>query len=289
MWYFKKTKTKIQTKTTLPKYFYGLSIFLILSLSPLNERVQADSFFKNCSSFFSKKTTKIIPNIFLLGSVGGGFYLTSKVTDVIPPQYSYLSSIVTFASGMAVVAIGAPIFRKIMPIVDQKAFKISLLPQNPIQTPSQSLSEIWGSLNAHFDVNSQIAINQLTKLQDFISATSTRILAHPLANRQEYATKQFIWLATIWHQLFYYISPNDTTSIYSLSTMLDSESGIDFSLLKQHCLKYLSYIHPDQIPYYTLLLSNWFDPLIEQQTNHLSDVSTNSTHVDFDNFYTPPF
>lgn len=279
----------IKTKTRLPKFFYGLCIILVLSLSSLNQTATADSFFKNCSSFFSKKTAKIIPNIFLLGSVGGGFYLTSKITDVIPEEYSYLSSIVTFASGMAVVAIGAPIFRKIMPIVDQKAFKISLLPPNPTETPSQSLSEIWGSLNAHFDVNSQIAINQLTKVQDLISATITRILVHPAANRQEYATKQFIWLSTIWHQLFYYISPNDTTSIYSLSTMLDCESGIDFSLLKQHCLKYLSYIHPDQTSYYNLLLSNWFDPLIEKQLSPISSSDSNSTNIDLNNFYTPPF
>ncbi len=238
---------------------------------------------ESCTKIFSNKlVAKSVPQIFLLGTVGGGFYLTSQITQVIPEEYSYLSNIVTFASGMAVVAIGAPIFRKFMPIIDKQAFKISLIPQaQPMEeVPSQSLGKVWEAMNAHFDVNSQMAINQVLKVQDLISSTVTRILSFKgdPYDRQKYALYQFVWLASIYHKFFYYISPNDQTTAYSVSMMASTILGINFSKLKEDCLHLLTKLYPDDTSYYTVLLSSWFDELIKDSLLQcIPDISDNAT------------
>ena len=266
------------------KVFKNFTVILLICVffnisSPLGYSL---SFKESCTKIFSNKiVAKAIPQVFLLGTVGGGFYITSQITQTIPDEYSYLSNIVTFASGMAVVAIGAPIFRKFMPIIDKQAFKISLMPQAqpPTEVPSQSLGQIWEAMNAHFDVNSQMAINQLTKVQDLVSSTVTRILAFSGSpeERQKYVLYQFIWLATIYHKFFYYISPNDQTTAYSVSMMAGSLPDIDYIKLKKDSELLLTKLYPEESSYYEALLSTWFDKILNPtQLTADSDSSPNN-------------
>ena len=257
------------------KIFKNITIFIfIYALSNISSSLGYSlSFKEGCTKIFSNKiVAKTVPQVFLLGTVGGGFYLTTQITGMIPEEYSYLSNLVTFASGMAVASIGAPIFRKFMPIIDKQAFKISLMPQAqpPTQIPSQSLGQIWEAMNAHFDVNSQMAINQLTKVQDLVSSTITRILSFKgnAQERQKYATYQFVWLASIYHKFFYYISPNDQTTAYSVSMMAGTLLGISFNKLKEDSERLLTALYPNDTTYYHTLLSSWFDELFKDNLLH---------------------